>query len=98
MQRHRLHRGNCFSLLVRTTFFYPSVLTNANCLGRAHSEGIPTLVIVPVAYYFLPKGPGDCRFLTESENEIVRLRAVQGRGTEDKGKLNLKHVLLLVMT
>lgn len=55
-------------------------------------EGIPTLVFAPVAFLMLPKGPGECRFLTERENEIVRLRAVKARGQEHKGELNLKQV------
>ncbi|KAL3480559.1 permease of the major facilitator superfamily [Aspergillus californicus] len=55
-------------------------------------EGIPTLLMVPVAFRYLPKGPGECRFLTDRENEIVRLRAVKARGAEEKGKLNFKQV------
>lgn len=66
------------------------------CFVQQHltlmSEGIPTIVIVPVAYFLLPKGPGECRFLNQKENEIVRLRAVLGRGIEEKGRLNVKHV------
>ncbi|KAJ0415308.1 major facilitator superfamily domain-containing protein [Aspergillus carlsbadensis] len=55
-------------------------------------EGIPTILMAPVAYWFLPKGPGECRFLTKRENEIVRLRALKARGREEKGKLDLKQV------
>ncbi|KAJ5687514.1 hypothetical protein N7536_010133 [Penicillium majusculum] len=55
-------------------------------------EGIPTILIAPLAFMFLPKGPGECRFLTERENEIVRLRALSARGHEEKGKLNMKQV------
>ncbi|EED19199.1 allantoate permease, putative [Talaromyces stipitatus ATCC 10500] len=57
-------------------------------------EGIPTLVIVPIAYFLLPKGPGECRFLNQKENEIIRLRAVQGRGREEKGRLNFRHLFI----
>lgn len=57
-----------------------------------NSEGIPTILIAPLAFMFLPKGPGECRFLTERENEIVRLRALSARGHEEKGKLNMKQV------
>ncbi|CAG8184959.1 unnamed protein product [Penicillium salamii] len=53
-------------------------------------EGIPTIVVAPLAWIYLPKGPGECRFLTPDENEIIRLRALSGRGYEEKGKLNLK--------
>ncbi|KAL4881369.1 major facilitator superfamily domain-containing protein [Aspergillus karnatakaensis] len=55
-------------------------------------EGIPTILMAPVAYMFLPKGPGECRFLTERENEIIRLRALMARGVEEKGKLDFKQV------
>ncbi|KAJ6025086.1 hypothetical protein N7444_012765 [Penicillium canescens] len=55
-------------------------------------EGIPTILIAPLAYFFLPKGPGECGFLTNRENEIVRLRALSARGHEEKGKLNFKQV------
>ncbi|KAL4949480.1 major facilitator superfamily domain-containing protein [Aspergillus filifer] len=55
-------------------------------------EGIPTILMAPVAFWYLPKGPGECRFLNERENAIVRLRAVQGRGAEEKGKLDFKQV------
>jgi hypothetical protein len=48
--------------------------------------------MAPVAYWFLPKGPGECRFLTKQENEIVRLRALKARGREEKGKLDFKQV------
>lgn len=55
-------------------------------------EGIPTIVAVPLVYVFLPRGLGECRFLTAKENDIVRLRALSGRGHEEKGRLNLKDV------
>ena len=55
-------------------------------------EGIPTILIAPLAYLFLPEGPGECRFLTKRENEIVRLRALKARGHEEKGKLEPKQV------
>lgn len=38
----------------------------------------------------LPKGPGKCRFLTERENEIIRLRALAARGHEQMGRLESK--------
>ncbi|PLB53498.1 permease of the major facilitator superfamily [Aspergillus steynii IBT 23096] len=56
-------------------------------------EGIPTILIAPLAYMFLPRGPGECRLLTDRENEIVRLRALKARGHETKGELNLKQVV-----
>jgi hypothetical protein len=48
--------------------------------------------MAPIAYMFLPKGPGECRFLSKRENDIVRLRAISARGHEEKGKLNFKQV------
>lgn len=50
--------------------------------------------MVPLAYIFLPKAPGKCRFLNQEENEIVALRATQGRGHEEEGKLDFKQVCI----
>ncbi|KAF7591036.1 hypothetical protein BBP40_002054 [Aspergillus hancockii] len=55
-------------------------------------EGIPTIMIDPLAYILLPKGPGGCRFLTKQENETVRLRALKARGHEEKLTTTLKQV------
>lgn len=49
-------------------------------------------MIAPLAWVFLPNGPGECRFLNEQDNEIIRLRALSGRGREEKGKLNMRQV------
>ncbi|KAL3443594.1 major facilitator superfamily domain-containing protein [Aspergillus insuetus] len=59
---------------------------------RSEMEGIPTILMAPVAYWFLPKGPGECCFLTKRENDIVRLRALKARGREEKGKLDFNQV------
>ncbi|KAI9927487.1 hypothetical protein MW887_003102 [Aspergillus wentii] len=55
-------------------------------------EGIPTILIAPLAYLVLPNGPGECRFLGAKVNEIVRLRAVTARGHESKGRLDMNQV------
>ncbi|OOQ85003.1 putative pantothenate transporter [Penicillium brasilianum] len=55
-------------------------------------EGIPTILLAPLALYFLPKGPGECRFLDKRQNEIIRLRALSARGHEEKGKVNMKQM------
>lgn len=59
-------------------------------LTLLYLEGIPTIVIAPLAWIFLPQGPGKCRFLTPRQNEIVHLRALSGRGYEENGKLNIQ--------
>ncbi|KAH7038367.1 major facilitator superfamily domain-containing protein [Microdochium trichocladiopsis] len=55
-------------------------------------EGIPTLFLAGVAYFYLPASPGQCRFLTARQNEIISRRAVKGRGQDTERKLDFKQV------
>lgn len=43
-------------------------------------EGIPTLLMVPVTFFFLPDSPATARFLTEDEKVIARARGVRQTG------------------
>ena len=55
-----------------------------------HLEGIPSVLLAVVAYFFLPASPSQCRFLTARENEIISQRAIKGRGEKRDGKINIK--------
>ena len=59
-------------------------------------EGIPTLVMVPVTYFFLPDSPATARFLTEDEKVIARARGVRQTGDSSAdahhGGLSLKDI------
>ncbi|KIW05498.1 uncharacterized protein PV09_03381 [Verruconis gallopava] len=57
-------------------------------------EGLPTLVMVPVAYFFLPDSPDQIRSLTPEEKAIAKARGLRQVGsTERVGSVSLKEVL-----
>jgi Major Facilitator Superfamily len=63
-------------------------------------EGIPTLLMVPVTYFFLPDSPGKARFLTEEEKVVARARGVRqtGEGGDShRGGLQLKDIGLTLI-
>lgn len=43
-------------------------------------EGLPTIVMAVVAFFFLPDSPEKARFLNEEEREVARLRGVRQAG------------------
>ena len=47
-------------------------------------EGIPTLLMVPVTFFFLPDSPSSAKFLTEEEKVIARARGVRQTGNKDE--------------
>ncbi|OJI89776.1 hypothetical protein ASPTUDRAFT_79671 [Aspergillus tubingensis CBS 134.48] len=53
-------------------------------------EGIPTLILAVVAYFYLPNGPFESPFLTEQQNLIIGQRAILGRGRDQEKKVNFK--------
>ncbi|KAK8132024.1 major facilitator superfamily domain-containing protein [Apiospora kogelbergensis] len=55
-------------------------------------EGIPTIILAFVAWYYLPASPSQCRFLTARQNEIISQRAIKGRGQDTQQKLNFSQV------
>ena len=59
-------------------------------------EGIPTLLMVPLTFFFLPDSPAKARFLTEDEKVIARARGVRQTGDASAdahhGGLNLKDI------
>ncbi|OJD11486.1 hypothetical protein AJ78_07751 [Emergomyces pasteurianus Ep9510] len=47
-------------------------------------EGIPTLLMVPVVYRFLPDSPAKAKFLDQEEKAVARARAVRQAGQVDR--------------
>jgi len=57
-------------------------------------EGIPTILIAPVAWFFLPDSPTKARFLTEEEKEVARARVIRQHGpqAEEGHGVSLKEI------
>ena len=56
-------------------------------------EGLPTMCMAPVAYFFLPDSPEKARFLTEEEKVIAKARGVrQVGGVERIGGVNFTEI------
>jgi MFS family permease len=54
-------------------------------------EGLPTVVMAGVAFFFLPDSPEKARFLNREEREVARLRGVRQAGAAPRiGKPNFK--------
>ncbi|OAT11636.1 retrograde regulation protein 2 [Blastomyces gilchristii SLH14081] len=47
-------------------------------------EGIPTLLMAPVVFRFLPDSPAKAKFLNEEEKEVARARALRQAGQVDR--------------
>ena len=63
-------------------------------------EGLPTLLMVPLAYFFIPDSPDKARFLNSEEKAIVRSRAMRQTGTEASsrvGGLSLKEFARILL-
>lgn len=56
-------------------------------------EGLPTIVMAAVAYFFLPDSPEKARFLTEEEKEVARARGVAQAGAATRiGSINFREM------
>lgn len=53
-------------------------------------EGIPTLLMVPVAYWYIPDTPDTARYLTEEERQVASARAIKQVGAD--GGQRIGHV------
>ena len=47
-------------------------------------EGLPTILMAPVAFFFLPDSPDRARFLNEEEKLVARARGVRQVGSEKR--------------
>lgn len=53
-------------------------------------EGLPTILMAPVAWFFIPDSPDKARFLNAEEKSIARARAIRQTGTHERlGTLNV---------
>lgn len=53
---------------------------------------MPTFICGALILFFLPSGPGKCRFLNERENAVAYARVFQGKPGEQEKGLNLKRM------
>ena len=61
-------------------------------------EGIPTLLMVPVAFFFLPDSPEKARFLTEEEKLVAKARGVRQVGEVNRvGGIVWKDILAALL-
>ena len=61
-------------------------------------EGLPTLVMVPIAYFFLPDSPDQIRSLTAHEKQVAKARGVKQTGsTERVGSIDFHDILATLM-
>lgn len=58
-------------------------------------EGLPTIAMAPIVYFFLPDSPVKARFLEEDEKQVALARAVRqvGPGTQRIGSISFKNIL-----
>lgn len=49
-------------------------------------EGIPTLLMTPVAWFYVPDSAQDAKFLTAEEKEIANARGLRQSGTLEREK------------
>lgn len=49
-------------------------------------EGLPTLLAVPLAWFYLPDSPAEAKFLTEEEKEVAKARSLRRTGEEKQSR------------
>ncbi|KAL8709213.1 MAG: hypothetical protein Q9220_005955 [cf. Caloplaca sp. 1 TL-2023] len=56
-------------------------------------EGLPTILMAPVAFFFVPDSPDKARFLNPAEKEVARARAIRQTGTSERvGSVNVRQL------
>lgn len=56
-------------------------------------EGLPTILLAPIAFFFIPDSPDHAKFLNVEEKAIAKSRAIRQAGTSKRiGGLNLKQL------
>ena len=57
-------------------------------------EGLPTILLAPIAFFFIPDSPDHARFLNMEEKAIAKSRAIRQTGTSQRiGAVNLKQLV-----
>lgn len=57
-------------------------------------EGLPTMLLAPVAFFFIPDSPDQAKFLNSEEKAIARSRAIRQTGTNERiGGVNVKQLV-----
>jgi MFS family permease len=64
-------------------------------------EGLATVIMAPIAYYFIPDSPDKARFLNAEDREVVKSRVMRqvgmSEGVRRVGGLNLKEFALTLI-
>jgi MFS transporter, ACS family, DAL5 transporter family protein len=61
-------------------------------------EGLPTILMAVVVFFFLPDSPQKARFLTPEEKRVAAARGVRQVGQEKRvGSVNFKEVALTLL-
>ncbi|KAI0443254.1 major facilitator superfamily domain-containing protein [Xylaria telfairii] len=55
-------------------------------------EGLPTLLLATIAFFFIPDSPEKARFLDAEEKEIVKSRAMRQVGTDANARIGTFHL------
>lgn len=56
-------------------------------------EGLPTILLAPIAFFFIPDSPDNARFLNLEEKAIAKSRAVRQTGKSERiGGVSLKEL------
>lgn len=85
-----MRHANADYLLLQITSGHPDI---ANWRLLFLVEGLPTIVMAPVAFFFLPDSPHQARFLNEDEKRIALARGVRQAGHEKRvGGVNWKDI------
>ena len=68
-----------------------SKLTNWRLLFLV--EGLPTILMAPIAFLFIPDSPEKARFLNAKEKDIARSRAIRQTGSSERiGSISVKQI------
>jgi MFS family permease len=47
-------------------------------------EGLPSILMAPIAFYYLPDSPAQAKFLTEEEKVVARVRSLRQAGEGER--------------
>ena len=56
-------------------------------------EGLPTILLAPIAFFFIPDSPDHAKFLNVEEKAIAKARAIRQTGSNERiGGVDLKQL------